>query len=116
MPSRLVVVSRGVLVSAVVAYIAIAAGFVSIIRIQHTNTETIKRNKAAVQYICSTTGVLDQLVVAAANSIQSAIDGGVYDRFVRTGNLTEKDVDAAKKLLVNYKAAHVRLSDRTKCR
>lgn len=62
-----------------------------------------------LRYLCETTLVLDDLVVAARDQIQLNFDNGTYARLVKTGVLTQENVDAARDTLAQYKASHDRL-------
>lgn len=79
------------------------------------SAETQKKQSAAIVYICSTTSVLDKLVVSAAAQIDTAFKDGQYARLLKQGIATQKNVDAARATLRQYRAAHVQLTHDQAC-
>lgn len=77
--------------------------------------QTQKKQNAAIVYICSTTSVLDKLVVSAAAQIDTAFKDGQYERLLRQGIATRKNVDAARATLRQYRAAHAQLKHDQAC-
>ena len=77
--------------------------------------QTQKKQNAAIVYICSTTSVLDKLVVTAAAQIQTAFANGEYARLEKHGAFTQKNVDAARATLRQYRAAHLQLKHDQAC-
>lgn len=77
--------------------------------------QTQKRQNAAIVYICSTTSVLDRLVVLAAAQINTAFADGQYARLLKQGIATKKNVAAARATLRQYRAAHVQLKHDQAC-
>lgn len=67
-------------------------------------------------YLCSTTSVLDSLVVAASDQIQLNFDNGTYKRLRAQGTLTRANLRAARETLEQYRAAHLILSRTTPCK
>lgn len=77
--------------------------------------QTQRKQNAAIVYICSTTSVLDRLVVSAAAQIDTAFKDGQWARLQKQGIATQKNVDAARATLRQYRAAHVKLEHDQAC-
>lgn len=77
--------------------------------------QTQKKQNAAIVYICSTTSVLDRLVVSAAAQIDTAFADGEYARLLKNGIITKKNVKAARDTLRQYRASHERLKHDQAC-
>lgn len=69
-----------------------------------------KALRAQVKFICSTTGVLDVIVVSAADQIAENFKNGTYDNLVKRGIANAANVRAAQTTLVAYRKAHTRLA------
>lgn len=69
-----------------------------------------KALRAQVKFICSTTGVLDVIVVSAADQIEANFENGTYDNLVKRGIINAENVRAAQATLVAYRKAHTRLA------
>lgn len=57
--------------------------------------DTAKDNEAAVAHLCGTSGSLASVLKSAADSIQTSLENGSYDRLVAQGILTQEDVNRA---------------------
>lgn len=141
--AKRIVVSRGRFVALFVAYALIAVAFLSIARIQSSQGKVVtsilriqaaqkkavenqkkaadaqKRvvaaNGRAIKYICSTTSVLDGLVLAAEGQISENFENGTYEKLRRSGVLSTSNVEAARVAQVQYERAHLKLADRHAC-
>ena len=60
----------------------------------------------AVSFICSTTTVLDDLVVQARDQIQGSLDNGTYARLLKQGVITRENIRNAKLVKAKYEVAH----------
>jgi len=76
----------------------------------------VRNNQKSITYICSTTSVLDNLVVAAAGQIEQNFKNGTYGKLERAGVLSDKNVAAAETTLEQYRAAHQKLQHTAACR
>lgn len=77
--------------------------------------DLLVENRRALQYLCSTTTVLDDLVKTAAAQTQANIDNGVYDKLLKRGILTAKNVANAHDTLDRYNDAHDKLQQKRPC-
>lgn len=90
-----------------------AFSFIYTNKIQNAN---IKQQQNAINYICSTTTVLDELVVSGANSIQENFDNGTYQKLERQGIISQANIEAAHALLNKYREADFKLKHNGVCR
>lgn len=75
----------------------------------------VSDNTKALNYICSTTSVLDSLVVAAGDQIQASFDNGTYERLRKQGVITTENIRAAHTTLEKYRDAHRLLRSNSAC-
>lgn len=80
-----------------------------------TSQRLVVENRRALQYLCSTTTVLDDLVKTAAAQTQANIDNGVYDKLLKRGILTPANVANAHDTLDRYNDAHDKLQQKRPC-
>lgn len=78
-----------------------------------SNTQKIDRQQAsntrAILFICATNGVLDDLVVQAADQIQLSFTNGTYSRLLKSHVLRPTNVAAARSTLRHYRDVHKQL-------
>lgn len=103
---------RAAVVVSVVLFPAVTYGLG---RAAETNRATVAGHAETIGYICSTTTVLDSLVLAAAAQIQLNFENGTYARLVADGTLTAENVEAARETFRHYRAAHRLLSRNQAC-
>lgn len=117
---------HGLATAIAVLYLALAAIFIvgwlysqskasEAQRQAETSKKLLVENRRALQYLCSTTTVLDELVKTAAAQTQSSIDNGVYDKLLKRGILTPKNVADAHDTLDKYNDAHDKLQEKRPC-
>lgn len=103
-------------VCALIALVMIALfGAIALIRINNNQNE-IDRSKKALTYICKTTNVLDDVVVAAANQSEENFKNGTYTNLRKRGVITDANIKAARQALMNYRKAHLLLQQNKDCR
>lgn len=78
--------------------------------------KVIAQERRGLAYICSTTSVLDKLVVTARDQVKQNLDNGTYEKLLRQGVLTEANVESAQATVDAYGKAHVTLKHNRACR
>lgn len=108
-------ITRGALFGVLVAYVALAVAFILLIVGQKKQDRLAQANRRAILYICSTTTVLDDLVVAAGGQLAQNLRSGTYEKLERQGIITPSDVAIARQALRQYRLAHVKLANGSAC-
>lgn len=110
-----ILITKGALRGLIAAYLLVVVGFLGIWHLQHKQAGTAAANRRAIIYICSTTKVLDRLVVTAADQVHGSLQNGTYKRLLKTGVVTQKNIDDARATLHQYRKAHVKLTSASAC-
>jgi len=97
------------------AFIALIPAMVGLYLVQKEADQRVTENRKALVYICSTTSVLDNLVVEVAKSVRLNLNSGFYDQLIAQGVLPPDAKTQAKINLTKYDAAHDILSDTKPC-
>jgi hypothetical protein len=97
------------------AFIALIPSLIGIYLVQKEADHRTTENRKAIVYICSTTGVLDSLVVQVAQSLELNIKSGLYQTLVANGTLPPRAIKEAQENLIKYRQAHKVLSDTKPC-
>lgn len=110
-----ILITKGALRGLIAAYLLVVVGFVGIWHLQHKQAGVAAANRRAIIYICSTTDVLDHLVVSASGEIDASFKDGTYKRLERNGILSTERIQAARHSLRQYRKAHVKLTKTSAC-
>lgn len=114
LPGKLLI-TRGALRGILIAYVAILFAYGWMFYNQHKQDQQQAANRRAIVYICSTTTVLDSLVVTAADQIHGSLRNGTYKRLLKAGVITQENIDDAEATLHKYRKAHVKLANVSAC-
>jgi len=98
------------------AFVALIPSLIGIYLVQRETDKRTSENRAAIVYICSTTTVLDDLVVEVSKSLKANLESGFYDQLIANGTLPPGAKAQAKVNLQKYNEAHARLSDTKPCK
>lgn len=72
--------------------------------------DQVQQNRQTLNFICSTTHVLDLLVVQVRDQIDANFDNGTYKRLLDQGVITPDDVAQAHKSRNSYQDSHLQLT------
>lgn len=79
-------------------------------------TSAINSNAHAIQYICSTTSVLDSLVSQQAAQLKANFKNGTYTHLLKQHIIKPELVAQARKTLVQFERSHEKLTEHSACR
>lgn len=114
--SHKLLITKGALLGILAAYLLVLVAFGGIAHLQHRQAGVAAANQRAIVYICSTTTVLDHLVVAASDQIDASFANGTYKKLEKSGILGEASIQAARNTLREYRKAHIKLTAASACR
>lgn len=80
------------------------------------NGDQINRNQQALAYICSTTSILDALVVQVRDQIDGNFENGTYEKLLRQGIYTSAAIEEAHTTRHRYQQAHLKLEANGACK
>lgn len=115
MKSKSFLVTKGAFRGVLLAYILILFVVIWGAVLQVRQDDTIHQNQRAIDYICSTTTVLDRLVNQQAKQIKTNFSNGTYDRLLKNGLITKNNIAQARKTLRNFEASHRKLVEKSAC-
>ncbi len=114
--ARRLTISGGALVGIAVSFAALAVAFGWLVLIQIHQRQETRANLRAIAYICSTTGVLDDLVQAAGSQIAENLASGTYQKLEQRGIVSAIDIARARESLAQYHRADLKLKSNASCR
>lgn len=96
------------------AMVAIAVFFAGatfiITRNSHQLDKQVERNRQTLRFICSTTHVLDQLVVQVRDQIDANFKNGTYRRLLEQGVIKPDNIAEAHETRNRYQDSHMQLT------